>query len=77
MKILIVLFLLFACGKPPREKDLLSNEILGLSYGVGKKALENYMSGDQDSLEDLIEVAADKNETTPEHIRELVGEIFL
>lgn len=60
-----------------REKDLLTNEILGFGYGIGKKALENYVAGEQDSLDDLIEVAADKNETTPEHVKELFGEIFL
>jgi hypothetical protein len=60
-----------------REKDLLTNEILGFGYEVGKKALENYIAGEEDSLDDLVSTAADKNETTPEHIRELVGEIFL
>ena len=60
-----------------REKDLLSHEILGFGYERGKTALENHLQGDQNSLDDLILRAADKNETSPEHVKELFGEIFL
>jgi hypothetical protein len=60
-----------------KEKDLLSNQILGFGFEKGKKALENYMQGEKESMDDLIVVAASKNETSPEHIKELFGEIFL
>jgi hypothetical protein len=60
-----------------RERNLLSHEILGFGYNVGKKALEDYIAGESDSLDSLVDAAAEKNETTPEHVRELVGEIFL
>ncbi|MFI5391360.1 MAG: hypothetical protein ACHQYQ_08370, partial [Bacteriovoracales bacterium] len=59
------------------EKEVLSKEILGFGFEKGKLALEKYMQGEKESLDDLIVVAANKNETTPEHIKELFGEIFL
>ena len=59
------------------EKERLSKEILGFGFEKGKLALEKYMQGEKESLDDLIKVAADKNETSPEHIKELFGEIFL
>ena len=61
----------------PNEKDHFSNEILGFDYEKGKMALEKYMQGEKNSLDDLIAVAASKNDTSPEHIKELVGELFL
>ncbi len=60
-----------------RERDLLTKEILGFGFEKGKVALESYMQGSKDSLDDLIAVAASKNETSPEHVKELFGEIFL
>lgn len=60
-----------------REKDMFTKEILGFSFEKGKLALENYMQGEKEALDDLIVVAADKNETSPEHIKELFGELFL
>lgn len=60
-----------------REKDLLTHEILGFGFKKGKDALENHLQGDQNALDDLILQAADKNEISPEHIKELFGEIFL
>ncbi len=59
------------------EKEMLSKEILGFGFEKGKLALEKYMQGEKESLDDLITVAANKNETSPEHIKELFGEIFL
>ena len=61
----------------PTEKEMLSNKILGFGFEKGKSALEKYMQGEKDSLDDLIAIAAEKNETTPEHVRELFGELFL
>jgi len=60
-----------------REKDLLTHGILGFGFEKGMAALENYLQGDQNALDDLILEAADKNEISPEHIQELFGEIFL
>ena len=60
-----------------REKDLLTHEILGFGFKRGKEALEKHLQGDQNSLDDLILEAAEKNETSPEHVKELFGEIFL
>jgi hypothetical protein len=60
-----------------REKDMFTKEILGFGFEKGKLALENYMQGEKEALDDLIVVASDKNETSPEHIKELFGEIFL
>lgn len=60
-----------------RERDLLTKEILGFGFEKGKVALESYMQGNKDSLDDLITIAASKNGTSPEHVKELFGEIFL
>ncbi len=59
------------------EKEVLSKEILGFGFEKGKLALEKYMQGEKEALDDLIAVAANKNETSPEHIKELFGEVFL
>ncbi len=59
------------------EKDLFTREILGFGYENGKAALEKYLQGNRDSMDDLIDLAASKNEVSPEHIKELFGEIFL
>jgi hypothetical protein len=60
-----------------RERDVLTREILGFGFEKGKVALEKYMQGTKDSLDDLITIAASKNGTSPEHVKELFGEIFL
>jgi hypothetical protein len=60
-----------------REKDIFTKEVLGFGYEKGKAALENYIQGEKEALDDLIEVAASRNETSPEHIKELFGELFL
>ncbi|RLA64367.1 MAG: hypothetical protein DRQ88_04020 [Epsilonproteobacteria bacterium] len=60
-----------------KEKDLLSHEILGFGFKKGKDALETHLQGDQNSLDDLILKAADKNEISPEHVKELFGELFI
>ncbi len=60
-----------------REKDILSQEILGFGFEKGKMALEKYMQGEKESMEGLIILAANKNKTSPEHIKELFGELFL
>ncbi len=60
-----------------RERDILTKEILGFGYEKGKAALENYIQGEKDSLNDLLAIAASKNETSPEHIKDLIGDIFL
>ena len=55
----------------------MSHQILGFDYQNGKKALEKHIQGDGKDLEDLLQLAADKNETTPEHVRELLSEYLL
>ncbi|TDJ08097.1 MAG: hypothetical protein E2O68_02600 [Deltaproteobacteria bacterium] len=61
----------------PRELSILSYKILGFDYGKGKKALEKHIQGDTEDLENLMRLAAETNETTPEHVRELLGEYLL
>ncbi len=61
----------------PRELNIMSHKILGFDYGRGKKALAKHIQGDGKELEELLRLAAEKNETTPEHVRELLGEFLL
>jgi hypothetical protein len=61
----------------PFERDLFTKQILGFGYEKGKAAFDKYMQGDQEELDNLIQVAADKNETTPENIKEIMGQLLL
>ena len=54
-----------------------TNEILGFDYNTGKKALEKHIQGDGEDLEALMETAADKNDTTPEAVQEIMGEYLM
>jgi hypothetical protein len=60
-----------------RELNIMSQQILGFDYSLGKKALEKHLQGEPEELEDLMIMAAQRNETTPEHVRELLGEYLL
>jgi len=61
------------------EKDynVLSNKLLGFNYKKGKDALEKHLQGEGSDLEDLLAGAAEVNGTTPEHMTEIMGELFL
>ena len=61
------------------EKDynVFSNKLLGFNYNKGKNALEKHLQGEGEELEELLAQAADVNGTTPEHMTEIMGEIFL
>ncbi|TDJ04037.1 MAG: hypothetical protein E2O68_08910 [Deltaproteobacteria bacterium] len=61
------------------EKDynIFSNKLLGFNYKKGKDALEKHIQGDGAELEELLVQAAEVNGTTPEHMTEIMGELFL
>ena len=60
-----------------REKDLYVKKVLGISYDAGKKALEKHIQGNSKDLELLIKKSAKINNTSPEHISDLIGEYLL
>lgn len=60
-----------------KDYDVLTNKLLGFNYKKGKDALEKYLQGEATDLEDLLAKAADVNGTTPEHMTEIMGELFL
>jgi len=59
-----------------REKDLLTQELIGLNYSVSKNAMEKLIQGDEQGMEDLLEKAAEKNGITPEHVGDLLTELI-
>jgi hypothetical protein len=61
------------------EKDynIFSNKLLGFNYKEGKDALEKHLQGEGSDLEELLVQAAEVNGTTPEHMTEIMGELFL
>lgn len=58
------------------EQDMVSNKLLGFSYKVGKKALEKHIQGDSSNVDDLLNIAADKNGVSPENMRDLFTQYF-
>ncbi len=61
-----------------RDKDILTEKLLGFDYETGKDALAKVISGeDSEEIEDLFQKAADKNDIAPEHVKELIAEVFL
>lgn len=59
-----------------KERDILSRKLIGVSYKKAEKALEDHIQGSTEGLEELVDQAADINETTPEHIQELILDAF-
>jgi hypothetical protein len=59
------------------DKNILSKKLLGIDYKSAKFALEEHIQGKPDQLESVLEKAAKANNTSPEHVQELVGEFLL
>lgn len=57
--------------------DIVTKKLFGFDYQTGKKALENHIKGESENLDSLIEKAALKNNTTPEHVQELISDYLL
>ncbi|MBT4791190.1 MAG: hypothetical protein HON90_06435 [Halobacteriovoraceae bacterium] len=60
-------------GMTNAEQDSFATELLGFSITAGKKAV---VSGDLQSLDQLIENAAKVNAITPEHASKLIGKFL-
>ena len=58
------------------DSDALSNELFGFDLSAGLKAIEELKSGDGESLNNLIEKAAEVNGVTPEHLNEVLTTIM-
>lgn len=59
------------------DKNILSKKLLGIDYKSAKYALEEHIQGNPGQLEGVLERAAKANDTSPEHVQELVGEFLL
>ena len=57
-----------------KEQNKFSQDLLGVSYLDAKDAL---LSGDKKDIDNLLETAADVNETSPEQISAIINELFL
>jgi len=57
-----------------REQNFFSKELLGVNYKNARNAI---LSGDKKDLDNLLETAADTNETSPEQVSAIINEIFL
>ena len=61
-----------------KDKDILTEKLLGFDYQTGKDALAKVIAGEEtDELEGLFQKAANKNDIAPEHVKELIAEVFL
>ncbi len=59
-----------------KERDILSRKLIGVSYKKAEKALKDHIQGNAQGLEELVEQAAEINNTTPEHVQELILDAF-
>ena len=61
-----------------RDKNILTDKLLGFDYETGKNALAKVIAGEESNeIEELFKKAADKNNIEPEHVKELIAEVFL
>lgn len=60
-----------------KEMDNFSQDILGVTYEEAISALQKKYAGESEDLEELMERAAELNETTPEAIEEIVESYLL
>lgn len=59
-----------------QELDHFAIELLGFSISNAKKAIQKSLTGNSSPLEELIDVAAQTNSITPEHVSKLMAMIF-
>lgn len=58
-----------------KDQDAFSQEMLGFSITDAKKALTESAQGSSASMDQLIDQAALVNQTSPENVRQIIGEI--
>ena len=64
-------------GMTSADADAFTEKLIGVNINEATKAYKASLEGDDASLEALIEVAADVNETSPENMRELFNNLVL
>jgi len=57
-----------------KEKNFFAKELLGVNFNAAKDA---FVSGDKKDMDNLLETAADVNETSPEQVSAIITEMFL
>ncbi|MFZ8932290.1 MAG: hypothetical protein ACO20H_11325 [Bacteriovoracaceae bacterium] len=57
--------------------NMATKKLFGFDYDSGKKALEEHIQGSSGPLDKLVDQAADLNDVTPEHIKEILSEYLL
>ncbi|TDJ06065.1 MAG: hypothetical protein E2O68_05525 [Deltaproteobacteria bacterium] len=60
-----------------REMNTFSKQVFGFNYNLGMDAVSKHIQGDSSEMDTLIDQAAEKNEISPEAVKELVGEYLL
>ena len=59
------------------EMNMVSNQLLGFSYSQGKDALAKYLQGEETEMDNLLEIAAKKNGTSPEQVKDILQDFFV
>ena len=65
-----------SCAMTDADADVFAQEILGVSISEAKAAYQSSVEGDTASMNALIDVAADTNGTSPEHVNKLIEKVF-
>jgi len=60
-----------------KERDMFTNSLLGFDYKTGKSALEKHIQGESQEMDELINIASEKNGVDPEAMMEILGNTFL
>lgn len=58
------------------DADAFSEKLLGFSLTDAMKAYDKFAQGDKADMDKLVDEAARNNDTSPEHLRDLFGEIL-
>lgn len=59
------------------DRDIFSKEILGIEYSKAKDAFKKHIQGDSTEMNSLLEDAAEVNETSPEHLSEILLDFMM
>lgn len=60
-----------------KDQDIFTKNLVGVDFQTAQKALKNHIQGDSTDMENVLEKAAELNQTSPEHMVEILGDLLL
>lgn len=61
----------------PKEQSMFTRHLLGVDFKTAEMALKSHLQGDSADMKNILEKASELNQTSPEHMVEILGELLL